>query len=121
MLSKPPIGLPRPQSKTIPWHNVLWGTEGVEQNYEQAVYWFTKAAEQGNAEAQFALGFCYANGEGIEQNYEQAVYWYAKAAEQDNMDALYNLGKCYERGEGAEQNYDKAAALMTKVAGAYST
>ena len=36
--------------------------DSVEQNYEQAVYWYTKAAEQGNVDAQYALGECYALG-----------------------------------------------------------
>ena len=32
---------------------------GVEQDDEQAVFWFRKAAEQGNADAQYYLGWIY--------------------------------------------------------------
>ena len=41
-----------------------------------------QAAEQGNAQAQFNLGWMYANGEGVRQDPVQAVQWYRKAAEQ---------------------------------------
>ena len=47
----------------------------------KAVSWFQKAANQGNAEAQWSLGACYINGTGIEEDEEKAFYWY-KAAEQ---------------------------------------
>jgi len=65
--------------------------EGVEQDNEKAVEWFLKAAEQGNAEAQFALGVCYHNGEGVKQDYEQTIKWLQKAAEQGHKDAFHAL------------------------------
>ena len=55
---------------------------GVEIDYDQAVYWWSKAAKHGNAQAQHGLGFCYYYGNGVECDYSQAVYWYRKAAEQ---------------------------------------
>ena len=39
--------------------------EGVPKDYKQAVYWFRKAADQGNAGAQYNLGAMYAKGEGV--------------------------------------------------------
>jgi TPR repeat protein len=33
--------------------------EGVPQNYAEALKWFRKAADQGNANAQFKLGIMY--------------------------------------------------------------
>jgi len=39
--------------------------EGVVKNYKQAVYWYEKAANQGNADAQFNLGLCYGLGQGV--------------------------------------------------------
>jgi TPR repeat protein len=50
--------------------------EGMPQNYKQAAYWLTKAADQGFALAQFNLGFMYDNGEGVSQDYEKALDWY---------------------------------------------
>ena len=56
--------------------------KGVTQDYKQAVYWYTKAAEQGYPKAQFNLALMYDDGKGVTQDYKQAVYWYTKAAEQ---------------------------------------
>ena len=33
--------------------------EGVEQDYAEAVKWYRLAAEQGNADAQYNLGYAY--------------------------------------------------------------
>ncbi len=48
--------------------------EGVPQDYAQAVYWYRKAADQGNADAQLNLGRMYDNGRGVPQD---AVIAYA--------------------------------------------
>ena len=53
----------------------------------QAVVWFRKAAEQGDAVAQTNLGFTYAEGKGIAKDEAQAVAWYRKAAEQGYADS----------------------------------
>ena len=42
---------------------------GVPQDYAEAVKWWRKAAEQGNADAQLRLGHCYRNGHGVPQDY----------------------------------------------------
>jgi TPR repeat protein len=60
---------------------------GVPQDYAQAIGWFRKAAEQGDANAQYALGFMYANGNRVPQDDAQAMGWLRKAAEQGNAAA----------------------------------
>ena len=57
------------------------------QDDAQAVFWFQKAADQGNADAQYSLGVAYAKGLGVEQDYRQAIYWLRQAAEQGDPDA----------------------------------
>lgn len=61
----------------------------------KAVKWYRKAAEQGSADAQTALGNCYRYGEGVEKNEVEAVTLFRKAAEQGSVDAQVALGKCY--------------------------
>ncbi len=90
--------------------------DGVEQNYEQAVYWWTKSAEQGNIDAQFNLGNCFYFGEGIEKNFKQAVNWYTKSAKHGDSYAQWYLGLCYKNGEGVGQNHKKAVYWFTKSA-----
>ena len=59
----------------------------MEQSYEEAVKWFRKGAEQGDADSQHYLGLCYYGGEGVEQSYEEAVKWFRKADEEGHEGA----------------------------------
>ncbi|MCH5177072.1 MAG: SEL1-like repeat protein, partial [Prevotellaceae bacterium] len=86
------------------------------ENYAEAVQWFQKAAEQGHAEAQYALGLCYYRGEGVQKNYAEAVQWFQKAAEQGHADAQRALGVCYYNGEGVQKNDAEAVKWFQKVA-----
>ncbi|HWB98942.1 MAG TPA: HEAT repeat domain-containing protein [Bryobacteraceae bacterium] len=52
----------------------------VEQRPDLAFQNTKRAAEQGYAPAEAALGLMYANGKGVEQNYVEAVSWWKKAA-----------------------------------------
>ena len=53
-----------------------------DEDYDTAFVWFSKAAEQGFAEAQFRLGNCYALGYGVGYNEEESYKWFRKAADQ---------------------------------------
>ena len=66
------------------------------------------AAEQGDAAAQFDLGYCYASGNGVEENYTQAVYWWKKAAQQGDANAQFELANCYYLGKGVEEDNNMA-------------
>lgn len=85
-------------------------------NFEEAAEMYLYAAELGNDEAQFRLGWLYENGYGVEQNYEKSIEWYQKAAELGNAGAFNNLGWLYENGYGVEQSYEKAAEWYQKAA-----
>ena len=80
-------------------------------------------AEQGNADAQFALGSMYCNGYGVPQDCNQAETWYRKgvdgyrkAAEQGDADGQFKLGVRYERGEGVARDYAQALLWYRKAA-----
>ena len=81
------------------------GFPGVIQDDAEAEKWFRKSADQGNAEGQDGLGFCYRYGLGVTKNDVEAVKWYRKAAEQGYDVAQYNLGYMYYDGEGAPKDY----------------
>ena len=49
------------------------------KNETEAVKWFQRAAEQGYAQAQYNLGFCYEYGTGVVKNLPEAGKWYQKA------------------------------------------
>ena len=62
-------------------------------------------AEQGNPEAQFALGTMYRDGQGVEKDLEQTLAWWKKAAELGNVDAQFALGNIYSGGYGVARDY----------------
>jgi TPR repeat protein len=47
--------------------------QGAPQNDAMAVLWYRKAAEQGDARAQYNLGVMYAQGQRVLQDYAQAA------------------------------------------------
>ena len=50
--------------------------QGAPQNYVKACKWYRRAAEQGYARAQAALGVLYYHGQGVPQNYIKAYKWF---------------------------------------------
>jgi hypothetical protein len=87
------------------------GTKGLSQNYEEAVKWYRKSADQGYDKAQNNLGHCYEQGHGVPQNYAEAKKWYKKAADQGNSRAKNNL----ERLKKQEEEEQKAAQAQAEA------
>lgn len=77
--------------------------EGVPKDNAAAARWFLKAAEQGDANAQFILGQRYS------KDVAEAVKWFSKAAEQGHGEARMNLGGIYIAGKGVLKNSTEAA------------
>ena len=92
---------------TVGWSaDFLKGLAAYEkEEYRTALREWRPLAEQGLAEAQFALGEMYRVGQGVPQNYQTAAKWYRLAAEQGDAQAQYNLGLMYYKGQGVLKNY----------------
>jgi uncharacterized protein len=90
--------------------------QGVAQAYKEAVKWYRKAIEQGDANAQYRLGMMYDNGRGVARNYKEAVKWYKKSAVHGNAQAQLRLGLMYEEGKGVLKNYKEAVKWYKKSA-----
>jgi TPR repeat protein len=75
-----------------------------------------KAAESGDADAQYRLGLKYAEGEGVAKDPSQAAEWYRKAATHGQPNAQYNLGSLYYKGEGVPKDPAQAAEWYRKAA-----
>ena len=77
---------------------------------------YREAADKGDADAQFRLGFDYLIGaEGLSKDHSKAVEWMTKAADQGEVRAQYQLGLFYENGNGVPQDYKKAAKWYKKA------
>ncbi|MDD6002246.1 MAG: tetratricopeptide repeat protein [Bacteroidales bacterium] len=59
---------------------------------------YRKAAEQGNAEAQYRLGECYEYGYGVSIDYNKALIWYNKAIKLGNKNAENAYENCFIKG-----------------------
>lgn len=60
------------------------GQYNIEQNYKEAIKYFTMAAEKGEPTAQYNLSLFYIEGFGVEPDTVQAQKWYDLAFQQDN-------------------------------------
>jgi len=83
---------------------------------DEAIKWYTKAAEQGHADAQNSLGNIYYNGILLPRNKVEAAKWYTKAAEQGHVEAQTILGLMYFWGMGGLTDRNKAFEWTIKAA-----
>jgi hypothetical protein len=115
--------------------------DGVEYNEQQAVYWFHRAAFQGNPEAIANFGMCLLFGKGITKDISAALYVLESAylmgidnviknilnsihnkdvdinviislAEINNTQAEWVLGLCYDHGLFVKKDSQKAMELF---------
>lgn len=93
------------------------GWEGLVVDEEKAVQWLTKAAEQGESEAQFQIGQMYDEGKWVgRKNHTLSLEWYEKAAQQGHAEAQNNLGSQYFNGKGVKRDYVLAHEWYRKSA-----
>ena len=86
---------------------------GVPQNFDLALKWYHKAADQGNAEAENEIGVMYRTGSGVDPNKEEAVDWYRKAARQGGGPAMFNLAVSYYNGDAVNVDVATSYAWFT--------
>lgn len=80
----------------------------------EAVKYYRKSAEQGNAEGQFGYAALLASGEGVKQDVPEARRWLEAAAKQGHKMAINELALAYLRGglEIPEAERSGATALQ---------
>ncbi|CAO0794285.1 unnamed protein product [Mucor circinelloides] len=84
----------------------------------RSIAWYSKAAEQGDVEAEFALSGWYLTGaEGVlPQSDNEAYLWARKAADRGNAKAEYAVGYYTETGTGVRQNLEEAKRWYMRAA-----
>ena len=63
-----------------------------------------KAAEAGDANAQYELGKCYYLGNVVSLDYDLAYKWFRASADAGNAKGINGVGLCYRHGRGVIQN-----------------
>lgn len=88
----------------------------VPDGYLDALGWYSRAAEAGDAEAQYYLGVMLEQGLRGKADPTAALRWYQRAAVQGHAEAAFRLGSLLELGKGAAKNLSQAAAWYQKAA-----
>ena len=106
------------------------GTQ-VSDELKQSLYWFTEAANRGNADAQVILGtiYCCSNSWNFEakqgflfksplvkRDWAKAFDWFNKAADQGNVVAQYRVASMLLEGTVIEKNMARGLALLRTLA-----
>jgi len=111
-------------STTSPYHWVdyfigEWYDAGFggEEKKKQAVVWYLKAINGGNAHAMYRLAVAYEKGNlGLTQTDTKANELYALAAEKGHAVARFNLGYNYKYGIGVEIDLNRCVELWEQSA-----
>lgn len=90
--------------------------EGIPKNHIKSAYWYSKAAEQGDAKSQHNLAKKYESGDGVTIDFNKAVYWHNKSAAQGHTPAQFSLSRIYADTDRNLYNGQKALFWMTKAA-----
>jgi TPR repeat protein len=75
---------------------------------KNAVILLKKAAELGNAEAQYNFGYCYQEGIEVPKNDSIANSWLLKSAKQGWLNAQFKIAYSYAVGRGTTKDYVQA-------------
>ncbi len=90
------------------------GTQPVSSDSE--VNAIRAKAEQGDTDAEFALGSLYDTGRNVKKDQKEAVRWFMRAAKKGHSGAQNSLGSMYQAGEGVPRDYAEAARWYTLAA-----
>ena len=64
---------------------------GTRQDYQKALKWYQRAANNGFYHAQYSLGYMHQMGYATTVDYKQAIKWYRRAARQGSLSAHASL------------------------------
>jgi len=86
-------------------------------NYKEAARQFRPLAEDGDAEAQYYLGYMYEKGQGVAKDQAIMRKWYQRAADGGNAKAQYKVAVGYAFGlAGLPQSDEDAAKWLRQSA-----
>ena len=95
----------------------IWYQQGIinKPNYQLAIEWYKKSAEQKYESAYYNLGVLFSIDKGVTQDFKKAVEFYSLGAKLNSSDCLYGLAFCYFSGKGVEENKEKAFSLFKEA------
>lgn len=107
-------GLPKVMNQLA---SIYYNGEGVSPNHVEALRWFKKAAEAGDATAMNNVGILYYHGaDGVSQDTDEAFKWFKKGADKGEASSIYMLGVMHHYGQGTAENTEEGTRLIKKAA-----
>lgn len=86
------------------------------ESNEEAIVYFRKSADQGNADGQYGLGAMHAAGEGVSKDPVEARKWITRAADQGHKQAVNALAQAYLSGElGIDEGARKGPVALERL------
>lgn len=82
---------------------------------EEILAWITKAAEEGNADAQYFAGELYLQGIGTKPDIDKAAQYFRQAYDSGNEYAFAIYGKLCFLGDGVMQDYEQAYEAFCSI------
>ena len=86
--------------------------QGVVKDLKEAMRWFRKAANQGEATAQVRLGYMYANGRGVVQDRVMAYIWFSAATANGHRSAKNDRNKALARLNAPERKLGQILSVL---------
>lgn len=96
----------------------LYGLNGVNIDYKQALTYYQMAADQKNATAYNNLGSLYFSGVGTDVDYKKAIQFFEEAANLGSHDAAVNLAIIYlgsDYKNKKQEDFDKILKLLNEA------
>jgi TPR repeat protein len=85
------------------------------RDYEQAIHWYTLAAEAGNARAMIDLGIMHSQGQGTPVDSQAAKKWFQKAADLGAPAAYAFLGDIYRTPGNGITDLPRAVSMYKRA------
>lgn len=96
--------------------NYANGWSGYPKDLNEAVKWYSLAADNGDFTGIDQMGYYYSVGEGVPLDKNKALAYFKKAAENNYPHAMCNYGVMFENGWGTDKNPQTAVKWYEKGA-----
>ena len=90
--------------------------KGLPKDRGEAIFWFTKAADQGHREAQYNLGHLLLEETGDIEKVREGISWWRKSAEAGFPIAQFNYGRALYFGIGTEEDREGSRQWFERAA-----
>ena len=92
-----------------------YGNFGLEEDAKKALYWYKKAAQLNDQDAQYNIGMMYLVGEGVIESHDVAKDWFEKSSSLGHAESQYQLACMYLDENFGMLNEKLAYSLLKKA------